>query len=393
MKSKTNCNGGDSSLLGWIENHLTLVLIISAIVVVVIPFIFSLPAFCRFFALFEGHNVGDAIGGITAPVIGIISILLLCITLKAQKDAEYRSSLENRIFQMVDLYRREVDGLCSTPQGYQGRDVFKLINDQIEDCIEDIGAYCDSAILETMIKDDFKKILKTEKPDVDLVSFAKLDIAYTTVYFGVRDKYIQTLRTLLSKRYNDDIIWPLLLFLRLKPVKNNHEGYKDWKKLKEQPQKNKQLIAKDIWDNRDTPDMLREASRSYQSLMDHLKENNEKKDDHKHKPYYWGHEFRLSHIFRQLYTTVEYIDSQDKLSDNDKYDYVEIYRTQLSNTEQRILMADSISDMGANWELFRKKKDGKRFISTYDLIKNIPQEEVYGVRYRKIYPDVDYEIS
>ena len=372
MKSSTN---NKTILLSWLENNLTVVLIVSCVLIVVVPFIFSRPAFCRLFEIHEGHNVGDAIGGITAPIIGIVSILLLCLTLRAQKDAEFRSALENRIFQMIHLHRKNVEEMHSEAKNIDGQDVFNMISSQIEECVSDVAPFLHSKKIEQVFSDEFANKLMKLGLDTDLLSFAVLDIAYSTVYLGVKEENIQTLKALLLKRYQEQFISPIIMFLSLRLVNNNKKAYGEWKKLCEEPIEKRLLIAKTIVEGDDN-----KISNEYPELS--------KKS---YKKLYWGHAFRLGHYFRHLYSTVEYIDSQNNLSKDEKYEYVKILRTQLSNTEQMVFLANSLSDMGGPWELFRKEDDGKRFITTYNLIKNIPQKEIYGVKYRMVFPDVDYE--
>ena len=56
--------------VSWLENNLGLVVIIGVVLTFTLPSILSLPAFYSFLELAKGNDVGSAIGGITAPVIG-----------------------------------------------------------------------------------------------------------------------------------------------------------------------------------------------------------------------------------------------------------------------------------------------------------------------------------
>jgi len=367
-----------SKLLGWFEKHLNSVLIISALLIVCFPFLFSLPAFCRFFAVNEGHNVGDAIGGITAPIIGLVSILLLCVTLKAQKDAEYRSSLENRIFQMISLHRRNVEEMHSDAKNKDGQDVFKMIMNQIEESLEEIAPFFEGLSVDNCYQDGFLMCLQEAVEEVDPIAFAKLDIAYSTVYLGTRKEYIETLEDVLSKRYKRDFVKLIVHYLQLKPVKNYKEGFKQWVEFNSWETNSKTALVSSIVNNKPSMGLV------HINLL----------TKGTHTLFYWGHEFRLAHYFRHLFSTVEYIDSQEELTFKEKSDYVKLLRTQISNTEQILFFANSITEMGAFWELFNKQKNrGDGYISKYELIKNIPQKEVFGISYQKVYPNVDYEFK
>ena len=355
-----------------------MVIIISLILVIVLPVLFSQPAFCSLFEVHKGYNVGEAIGGITAPVIGIFSILLLCITLKSQKDAANLSAFENRCFKLVELHRKNVEEMYSEARDVNGQYVIYLIQRQIGACVEDTKDFFDNTPLEGIIKDSFRKELIAARPDVDILSFIKIDIAYSIVCIGVKDESLQTLESLLSKRYQESFVKPLVLYLHLKPADNKEKAWDDWTRIGRETLPAKKKIVSELFSGNHSEEVLNK-------YPDFILNN--------HKVYYWGHQFRLGHYFRHLYASVEYIDKQGTLLGVDPYEYVRLLRSQLSETEQIVFMANSISDMGGEWELFRKEEDGKQYITKYGLIKNISQKEVFGIGYRSFYPDVDYEFK
>ena len=362
-------------LLIWAENNPQTLVLIAIAAIFILPFVLSQPAFCRFFELYKGDGVGSAIGGITAPVVGIISILLLYLTLKSQKDSEYRTSLENRIFQMVDLHRKNVETMHSELNKLDGQDVFKMISSQISECVKDITPFLSSAKVEDVMNESFRETLENKFKNVDLLSYARIDIAYTVVYIGFRDPSMNALYSILSKRYKEEFFKPLLGFLSMRPVDKLKQMKNDWEKLRlNETVETKLAIA----DKRNLSDGYYQTKYSFLST----------------EPYdklYWGHHLRLGHYFRHLYSVVDYIDSQERISKDEKYEYVKLIRTQLSNTEQMILMANSLSYMGRTWEFFRKESKRTPLITTYKLIKNIPEEEVYGFKYRTVYKRQDYE--
>lgn len=60
-------------------------------------FIFTRSAFCNYFYLDESTGfIGDTIGGITSPIVGLASIILLCYTLKKQQEFEQRQLAQMR---------------------------------------------------------------------------------------------------------------------------------------------------------------------------------------------------------------------------------------------------------------------------------------------------------
>jgi hypothetical protein len=67
---------------------------ISLALIIVCPALFSLPAIWDFLDLSEKGPIGDAIGGMTAPILGLASVILLYWTLREQ----VRINLEQRRF-------------------------------------------------------------------------------------------------------------------------------------------------------------------------------------------------------------------------------------------------------------------------------------------------------
>lgn len=99
--------------------------------------------------------------------------------------------------------------------------------------------------------------------------------------------------------------------------------------------------------------------------------------------YYTGHVNRLGRYFRNLYQAIMYVENQDFLDENQKYEYVKHLRAQLSPYEQVLLFYNSLSDLGKAWEYeyydkyntpitkgSKKKLFKKLLITKYDLIRN-----------------------
>ena len=82
--------------------------------------------------------------------------------------------------------------------------------------------------------------------------------------------------------------------------------------------------------------------------------------------YFGGNQSRLGHYFRNISQIVKYIDSADFLIYKEKYEYVKLLRTQLSQHEIAIFFLNTFSERGKSW-----KQNG--CIVKYKLIKNIPE--------------------
>lgn len=88
-----------------------------------------------------------------------------------------------------------------------------------------------------------------------------------------------------------------------------------------------------------------------------------------------GHLRRLSHYFRHLYQTVKYVDDQDHqiIDYAKKYSYVSNLRAQLSVHEQLLLYYNARSVLGKPWLDFDPNKGEKEgLLARYCMIKSIP---------------------
>lgn len=59
-------------------------------------------------------------------------------------------------------------------------------------------------------------------------------------------------------------------------------------------------------------------------------------------------------------------------------------------------MINSLSSLGMKWEynpeVYTDFNIDTNLITTYNIIKNLPGEHFYGIRYKHFYPKVDFEI-
>jgi hypothetical protein len=105
-----------------LENHLLWLLPVSVVLIIIGPWLFtrdipSIPGFG------SGNEVGDTFGGITAPIIGLITIMLLFLTYQFQKNElqETRATankqaeimaqqqFENTFFELLKVHRENTE--------------------------------------------------------------------------------------------------------------------------------------------------------------------------------------------------------------------------------------------------------------------------------------------
>lgn len=78
-------------------------IIVSIAIICFMPYLFTRTAFCDNLVFAETGQIGDTIGGITAPFIGIINIILLVFTLRAQLCFNMNQANDNTVSQILNL--------------------------------------------------------------------------------------------------------------------------------------------------------------------------------------------------------------------------------------------------------------------------------------------------
>lgn len=90
-------------LFSVIRENLALILILTILFLIIAPFIFTRPAIYDSFDFSITGPIGDTIGGITAPIVGLISILLLYATLKEQININKRQQKDNDFILLLNI--------------------------------------------------------------------------------------------------------------------------------------------------------------------------------------------------------------------------------------------------------------------------------------------------
>lgn len=80
-----------------------LILIIGIVAIFMSPIIFTSPAICERLCFLETGQIGDTIGGITSPIVGLMSIILLYKTLSAQLQFNKAQSHDNTVNHLLNL--------------------------------------------------------------------------------------------------------------------------------------------------------------------------------------------------------------------------------------------------------------------------------------------------
>jgi hypothetical protein len=400
----------------------TTILISIAILLLGVFLIFVLPSWLitqpPFINYKDSGPIGDSIGGLSGPIVGLIAAILTFWAFWAQFKANQQQKtdlqverFENKFYQMIQIHRDNVSELkmrsikILEKEDYvfdtlneDGKAVFKDIFHQFVDCANELKLFFSK--LDRIYEDSYRikcersKIIGNDKKNLALL--AKIDICYSIVYYGVDAEGLITLHKIFEGKYKTKFIQDILRYISLKPC-DDLPILKKWAKINKRGTRvTKLAIVEKIFEWR----------RNNRLLLTEEEEDDDvsifilAKGYHNRYPkYYGGHQFRLGHYFRHLYQSVKFINNQELINYKEKYQYIKVLRAQLSNYEQAVLFLNSLSSFGHKWELdpeikigqFKQDKINFELITKYNLIKNLPGDSIYGIPFKKFYPNVQFE--
>lgn len=283
-------------------------------------------------------QIGDTIGGITAPFLSFFGAILIYSALKAQVDANNQiqqqfkvQQFESQFYKMVDLHTANVEGFnipfydtINNKNDFQ----FKLNINKEKEPISFFRELKGKSSFVDMIKElefclesaaSVSEVMHLAKPNV-----SHFNLAFKIFFFGV---------------YSDEV-----------NVKNE------------------------------------EYDTLSQEMINYLKDQQgDFREDE--KPFFkrnvgiryipfQGHESRLGHYNRHLFQTVKYVANQENhglIDYAESRQYFRLLRAQLSNAEQLMLYYNYICGFGENWN---NPKMGYEFLTKYRFIHNMPVDRV-----------------
>ncbi|WP_461638182.1 putative phage abortive infection protein [Labilibaculum euxinus] len=337
-----------------------------------------------------------------------IGAILLAATLIYQIRASRRQQVESKFFELVKYYRDNISEMrIRNPFFYgnrdrvyeeefvEGRRVMKLIFDQYRvafglcSCKENILLE-NKNVKDNVLKDwiaeknkkQFEKYFKDIKSNVGIdrtsevfLRFIENEAAYLIMFWGVSRGAFKELEDKLESQY---------VLLSSDSEEDNTAKVQIIEEIK------KMVAVYDFLGNTISKEQ-------YSQLLNaHLKQDEGRQlinisNSKGRIKFFGGQQYQLGHYFRHLYQAVNYIDSQSSLlfSKDEKYEYIKTLRAQMSNYEQALLFINSLTIMGRNWEYNNPQK--KKLITTYNLIKNLPENFIPKMNPKDYYPNVDFE--
>lgn len=375
--------------------------------------------------------IGDAIGGTMGPFVAIaaagLTFLAFWVQYKANeqqkqdiKDLKERGEiekLETRFFEMIKLQRDNIAELTYTPikkvygkiekedilkeQIFEGRMVFRVIFKEFEILHEELKHFFqkanDTNIYDEQYLSNIKNNTEIKCRNLDLVSYAKVDIIYCIIYFGLSSEGQKTLRYFFKGRYKELFFENIILFAALKP-KEDSAYWNKWNEINKIKSVRIKFLNRLIedWSNNVTKISNRDEW-EFNEELDYTLKYYSKCIFTK---YYGGHQFRIGHYFRNLYQSVTLINDDTRINYLQKYSNIKILRGQLSTYEQTIIFLNSLSILGRVWEFERRENPEKaigvnsQLITKYNFIKNILNDEIIeGVYASHFYPLIEYEAN
>jgi len=373
-------------------------------------------------------QIGETIGGIMGPFIAIaaagLTFLAFWVQYKANEqqkadilDLKSRAEiekLETKFFEMIKLHRDNVSELTYTSfkkhlgekfssddntkeQTAISRKVFRVIysdflkiNQELSHFFEEIN---ENDIYEEGYLINLKKNIELQKRNINLIQYAKVDILYCIIYFGLSYEDQQTIRFFFKNRYKEIFFESVIQFAALKP-KEESEHWRKWTNFRYYDSNIQMSYFETLMDLRKKSSKWDTLDINKQDQLNSLGNINYQN----HEKYYGGHQFRLGHYFRHLYQTVTFIDQSALLDYKGKYSNIKLLRGQISTFEQSIFFLNSVSALGRKWELENREtpeiaiNPNNQLITKYNLIKNILNDKILDtISVSDFYPLVAYE--
>ncbi|UPT71564.1 MAG: putative phage abortive infection protein [Flavobacterium sp. JAD_PAG50586_2] len=365
--------------------------------------------------------IGDTVGGILNPIFAVPATILTFLAfwvqykaneqqkldLKDQRIRELIGRFEDRFFEMINIHRENVNQINYTKYDAENgkmstsenRKVYKLIFQEFNECLFEVRRFSNSVnpydYLHPVHKLKLQSLINKINPKLDIIEFLTIDIAYSIVFYGLSEEGENILRVLFQNKYNNTYYYKLIKYMQLKPKRERKILFKRWEELHTLTHENRILILNQLYNYNKGKNPVKEITEEAENYL----------IEKKYSKYYGGHQHRLSHYFRHLFQCYKYLSNQTLIDRTDKYFYGKILRAQISTYEQALIFINSITNLGMEWEytskydnlenlhgdeLIQKQKEFK-FITNYQLIKNLPGSHQMGIKYNIYYPEVKFE--
>lgn len=281
---------------------------------------------------------GDYIGGILNPLIAVFAVFAAGFAFYAQYEANKQvqdqfkiQQFESQFFEMLRLHKENVNEMKIT--GYDSviqetldneKKVVQIVRSHNTKIIEGRKVFVSMVVELISCYEFLEEINSTWKVRYDPIDLLKL--SYRIFFFGSNSELIRL------EKIDIDFIDHVKIQLR-KHRKRHRDSYS----------------RKNV----------------YQGL------NKKIELFIKYSPF-TGHENRLGHYYRHLYSTVKYVVNKEReglIDYKQSRGYLKILRSQMSNDEQLMLYYNYIIGFGKDWE-------NEGYLTKYRMLHNLPIDKV-----------------
>lgn len=339
------------------------------IIILLLPILLTKLPFCIFDFSNTGE-VGDTIGGIMGPFVAIAAAILTFLAFWVQFKANEqqrkdiaKERFESKLYELLHLHRENLHELES--DGKKGRQVIAQFCNYISILYSLIyGFFPKYYASDINVLNIYKKVV--EKYNDERYLF--IDISYNIFFYGTK----------VTNRLKDE---ELYLYNKILEMIHKVCVFKDM---------NEQGILKLCNDINDAPEKYFSRDLKWDTMYANGKLNYP-------SDLLKGRNGTLGLYFRQLYHIVKMVaTSQVLVDEKEKYEYVKILRTQLSDYEQVLLYYNSLTNMGKKWNETNQTQSSSKneyswtesmaFIPRFRLIKNIPPSYKFiGITPEEVY--------
>ena len=296
------------------------------------PFIFTRDC------LFDSVNfsntgpIGDTIGGLTAPFIGVASVICMYFAFRMQLDANKimqsqfeRNQFENQFFEMLKTHKENVNEIFVET-------IYYTYDSNIQRDLKHTQTLSGIRALEYIIEEiNIAYHINKAMNENSFNPKKCLNEAYYFVWNGIEN---EKQSSILAKK-------TLLDYLIIFRTNISHH-------------KKQATISEILYQYKFTGQL--EISYLPQK-SDFIPFNN--------------HSSSLGHYYRHLFQTVKYVVSKEILTYEEKRNYLRILRAQMSNPEQVLLFYNWLAKYGEKWEC-----EKNHFFTDYRMIHNVWQEMI-----------------
>ena len=291
----------------------------------------------------------DSYGSLLGGLGGLCGIYYLYKTLRNQNEAQQLSSFETRYIQLISFNRSLLHDMHigTESDNLHGTECFQLFVHVLKEAYNVVDEIISKQSINELYKDadTYNKDLNLWDSVENLKKRTIINISYLITFIGVKKLSLNQLKFILNKTYKEDIVNNVISTFQVYIIDQ---------------------------DNGDICNMN-------PVVLNCLRNNENKK--------YRGFQNEFGNYFRLLFQIFRYLNEQTWLSNQDKYTYAKMLRSQLSNYEELLLFYNSLSDYGLEWE-YNKVQNDDKLITKFKLIKNIPFDQDLA---KLFYPNINFE--